>query len=324
MSNQDNNSSVQGGQVHESEHVHEDGQVSQNGQTQPIQDGVQNDIFSSNQTPPISAENPNQNQSNTPEFSQNNENQPLITETQPQPTRETTINSDPADGQANINFDNYTPDLIGDSGNNNNQNNSAKNQENGSKVGLIITVILIVFVAVGLWYSNKDAGLNENNNNNGKVVVDDTPEQGSVTIVNDKSNDQVLADNGNTVKITAYYNKISSNECENVALLEREVEKKYNSEVINTVRGLLTPLTDSEISQGWLTSLPVGTNLKYVKIKNGLAEVSLSSALRNVAGSCRVLAIRSQIEKTLLQFPYIKSVKICIENDCNQDEILQP
>jgi len=83
-------------------------------------------------------------------------------------------------------------------------------------------------------------------------------------------------------------------------------------------------LTPEELNAGWSTNIPLGTYLRYVNIKGGVAEVSLSSELGKSAGSCAVTAIRSQIEKTLLQFSYISSVKICVENNCNQDEILQP
>ena len=154
------------------------------------------------------------------------------------------------------------------------------------------------------------------------MVVDDTKEDGQVKIVN--GNSEELANKGEAVKITAYYNKVSTNECENVIPLEREVEKKYDSDVINTVRGLLIPLTNDELGQGWISSIPDQTFLKSVVIKDGVAQATFSAALNNVAGSCRVLAIRSQIEKTLLQFSYIKSVTICIDGNCRQDEILQP
>ena len=147
-------------------------------------------------------------------------------------------------------------------------------------------------------------------------------ENGEVKIVDDNS--AKLIDKGETVKIIAYYNKLSSNECENVIPLEREVEKKYDSDIINTVRGLLTPLTNDEMGQGWISSIPDQTYLKSVTIKDGVAQATFSDSLNRVAGSCRVLAIRSQVEKTLLQFSYIKSVTICIENNCRQDEILQP
>ena len=293
MSNQENNLSTQGEQP-----------AIQDGQAQPNQGGVQDTTFASNQTPLINAENPDQNQANIPEFSQNNNNQQ-------QPN------------QTNISFDSYSPDLNTVKSENSGSGHlpSSDPEEKGSRMGTVITIILMIVIAVGIWYTNKDNQELTNNTDN-PVVVDDTKEDGQVKIVN--GNPEELANKSETIKITAYYNKLSSNECENVIPLQREVEKKYDSEVINTIRGFLTPLTNEELSQGWISSLPDQTYLKSVVIKDGVAQATFSTALNNVAGSCRVLAIRSQIEKTLLQFSYIKSVTICIDNNCRQDEILQP
>ena len=94
--------------------------------------------------------------------------------------------------------------------------------------------------------------------------------------------------------------------------------------MVNTVRGLLTPLSSDELAQGWSSSIPLGTYLRNVVIKDGVAKITLSANLNKVAGSCAVTAARAQIEKTLLQFSYINSVEICVDDNCNQDEILQP
>jgi len=199
-------------------------------------------------------------------------------------------------------------------------------KDQGSRMGMIITIVLIVIIIGGIWQSNKDREVNiTNTDDEVNIIVDSNQETGSVTIVNGAEvvNQDIFA-GIETIKIKAYYNKEGDNECENVALLERTVEKKYDSPVINTVRGLLTPLSSEELKAGYLSSIPEGTYLRSVGIENGVAKVVLSSALNNVAGSCRVMAIRSQIEKTLLQFSYIKSVDICIDANCNQDEILQP
>ena len=287
MSDQDNNSSSQGQP------------------TQPIQDEIKNTTFSSNQTPVVNAENNSGNQSSAPEFSQNPTNQPQSS-------------------QANISFESYSPEINTIKSENTGNYNTPKPEpeEKGSKMGTAITVILMIVIAVGIWYTNKDNNELTNNANDNQLVVDDTKENGEVKIVDDNS--AKLIDKGETVKIIAYYNKLSSNECENVIPLEREVEKKYDSDIINTVRGLLTPLTNDEMGQGWISSIPDQTYLKSVTIKDGVAQATFSDSLNRVAGSCRVLAIRSQVEKTLLQFSYIKSVTICIENNCRQDEILQP
>lgn len=206
-------------------------------------------------------------------------------------------------------------------------NLESNNNDKSSRLGMAITIGLIIIIIAGIWQANSDnkEKILTDNDNKVNIVVDSNEETGNVTIVNgEKVENKEINLNPDTVKIVAYYNKSMSNDCEDVKPLERTIEKKYDSPVINTVRGLLTPLSEDETKAGWLSNIPAGTYLRSVTIVNGVAEVVFSSALSNVAGSCRVMAIRSQIEKTLLQFPYIKSVSICIDNNCHQDQILQP
>ena len=94
--------------------------------------------------------------------------------------------------------------------------------------------------------------------------------------------------------------------------------------MVNTVRGLLTGLSQQEKSAGWFSSIPDGTFLNHVKVNNGMAMINLNDNLNNVGGSCLVSAIRAQIEQTLLQFSYINAVTICVDANCQPDEILQP
>lgn len=230
-----------------------------------------------------------------------------------------------------VNLDEYTSEIKNseekNSSNSDHQKNNNQMDDKSSRLGTIITIVLIIIIVFGIWQSNQDkGGQTGDDDNNVTVVVDSTKETGSVTIVNGaKVNSENSNISGETTKIVAYYNKTSNgNECENVMALERTVEKKYESNVINTVRGLLTPLSSDELSKGWISSIPEGTYLRNITVKDGVAQVVFSSALKNVAGSCRVMAIRSQIEKTILQFSYIKKVNICIDDNCQQDEILQP
>lgn len=81
--------------------------------------------------------------------------------------------------------------------------------------------------------------------------------------------------------------------------------------------------TWNEARQGYLTSIPEGVVIQRLVIQDGTAEVGLNEQLEEgVAGSCRVRAIRSQIENTLRQFQSVDSVVISV--DGRIDEILQP
>lgn len=72
---------------------------------------------------------------------------------------------------------------------------------------------------------------------------------------------------------------------------------------------------------GYLTSIPERVAVRRLWIQDGVAHVDFNSAL-NAGGSCRVAAIRSQVEHTLEQFPSVTSVVISV--DGNVEEALQP
>lgn len=89
------------------------------------------------------------------------------------------------------------------------------------------------------------------------------------------------------------------------------------------VRELLRGLTSAEGALGFITALNPGVELLSLTIENGVAKADFNGALvTNVAGSCRVMAIRSQIENTLKQFPSVKSVIISVNGE--SEDILQP
>ena len=79
-----------------------------------------------------------------------------------------------------------------------------------------------------------------------------------------------------------------------------------------------------EQQQGFFTNLPEGLEVKSIQDEDGDVTVTFNKALvQGVAGSCRVQAIRSQIERTLRQFPFVKGVTIAVEG-VPDAEVLQP
>lgn len=81
--------------------------------------------------------------------------------------------------------------------------------------------------------------------------------------------------------------------------------------------------SSTESSEGYISSLPQGVILNSLRIENGTAFADFNSALEeSVGGSCRVIAIRSQIEQTLKQFPTVQRVVISING--RTEDILQP
>lgn len=81
------------------------------------------------------------------------------------------------------------------------------------------------------------------------------------------------------------------------------------------IEQLLRGPTVDERRNSFATEIPTGTRLKDIVINNGLAEVDFSREMNSAAGSCRVTAIRAQVERTLRQFPTVRRVVISVEGD---------
>jgi spore germination protein GerM len=86
---------------------------------------------------------------------------------------------------------------------------------------------------------------------------------------------------------------------------------------------LLKGVSDTEKTAGYSTSINGGVLLQKFEVKNKVAYVDFSSGLdEKTAGSCRVTAIRAQIENTLNNLSDIDSTIISING--KTAEILQP
>src|SRR5688572_28867930 len=89
------------------------------------------------------------------------------------------------------------------------------------------------------------------------------------------------------------------------------------------LEALLKGPTEEEKEAGYFTSLPEGVALESFALAKAEARADFSSELHAVAGSCRVLSIRAQVERTLEQFTEVSSVVISIDGG-SPDEALQP
>jgi len=111
-------------------------------------------------------------------------------------------------------------------------------------------------------------------------------------------------------------------ECEETKSVVREVPKMATIGG-TTLEELLKGPTSAEQSQGFSTAINTGVKVNSLTISDGTARVDFNSNLNeSVAGSCRVLAIRAQIEETLKQFPTVQNVIISI--DGKTENILEP
>ena len=111
-------------------------------------------------------------------------------------------------------------------------------------------------------------------------------------------------------------------ECEKVVPAIRSIAKV---EKIGTasLEELLKGPNNEEKTFGFATLIPTNAKLQTFTIEGTVGRPDFTAELdKDVAGSCRVLAIRAQIEKTILQFSTIESVIISIEG--RTEDILQP
>ncbi|MDD5751822.1 MAG: GerMN domain-containing protein, partial [Candidatus Peribacteraceae bacterium] len=89
------------------------------------------------------------------------------------------------------------------------------------------------------------------------------------------------------------------------------------------LRELLQGPSLSEGRQQFFTSIPDGVRVQDAAWADGVLTVDFSSALMEErGGSCRVTAIRAQIEQTLKQFPSVRSVRITVNGE--EEGVLEP
>lgn len=111
-------------------------------------------------------------------------------------------------------------------------------------------------------------------------------------------------------------------DCTRVHPVERRVIAR-DDPARAALQALLAGPTPEERRRGVLTAVPEGATLREVSIRDGVAVADFDAGLeRGVAGSCRVLAIRAQIERTLRALPGVREVVISVEG--RTEEALQP
>ncbi|MEK7063031.1 MAG: GerMN domain-containing protein [Patescibacteria group bacterium] len=108
--------------------------------------------------------------------------------------------------------------------------------------------------------------------------------------------------------------------CEATVVVKRKVP---NAETLGpgVLDALIKGLSSKE-SRSLYTSIDPAILLQKFEIKNKVAFVDFSSLGQNIGGSCKVIAIRSQIEKTLTDLPDINSVVISVNGET--EGILEP
>lgn len=132
--------------------------------------------------------------------------------------------------------------------------------------------------------------------------------------------------NPDTVKVKIFLGRTGFDEadaCDTVYPVERLVSSKtqiYRAALSELIGGP----TPAEKADGYFTSLPGRVTLKSVAADAaGTVTANFDPGLESgVAGSCRVIAIRAQIENTLRQFPEVRDVVLSVNG--RADDVLQP
>jgi len=111
-------------------------------------------------------------------------------------------------------------------------------------------------------------------------------------------------------------------DCSRTIAVERQVSKTQ-AVARASLEALLRGATAEEENQGYPSSINPGVRIQRLSIEDGVATVDFNKQLEyQMGGSCRVIAIRSQITDTLMQFPTVEEVIISV--DGRTEDILQP
>ena len=130
----------------------------------------------------------------------------------------------------------------------------------------------------------------------------------------------------NSMMVQVFFSKSSLNsnteDCATVYRAQRRVAKSATVAKA-ALEELLAGPALNERQAGFITSINSGVKIQNLTIENGVAKADFDDKLNfQVGGSCRVAAIRSQIENTLKQFSTVKNVVISING--RTEDILQP
>lgn len=128
-----------------------------------------------------------------------------------------------------------------------------------------------------------------------------------------------------TLTVKAYFNNDKMDpefSCNKVFPVERRIVKTQ-AVARGALEELLKGTTSAEEAKGFFTSINSGVKIQKLNIENGVAKVEFDEQLEfQVGGSCRVSAIRAQINQTLKQFSSVKEVIISVNG--RTEDVLQP
>jgi hypothetical protein len=119
----------------------------------------------------------------------------------------------------------------------------------------------------------------------------------------------------------ANFNMGSGNDCSEVFPVKRRVP---NAEILgpSALDALLNGPLPEERAKGYESAINDGVIIQKFDVENGVAYVDFNSKFSEVGGSCKVIAIRSQIEKTIDDLPGLNGAVISVNG--KTEGILEP
>lgn len=159
-----------------------------------------------------------------------------------------------------------------------------------------------------------------------RVLISSTIDQAPGTT--EVSDTKEVAPSAEGLKVKVYFHNGElgpADDCSLVFPVERVVRDGYDATGMkDALVELLSGPSAEEKSIGYTSAIPDGAALKDVSTDaKGVTIADFAASLeRGVAGSCRVQAIRAQIETTLRQFPATRDVIVSVEGRI--DDALQP
>ncbi len=163
------------------------------------------------------------------------------------------------------------------------------------------------------------------------------PSGGTGLLVLERANPSGLAENAGRAVVPVRFDEAAPRRKAVLAFFNRPAGGRHDCRAVwpvargvepgrETARAALDELlegpTPAERDRGFLTNLPSGVGVRSLAVKRGTARVDFDEGLRRVAGSCRVRAVRAQVERTLEQVPSVETVVISVEGD--EATALQP
>jgi spore germination protein GerM len=126
-----------------------------------------------------------------------------------------------------------------------------------------------------------------------------------------------------SLAISVFFSKGAPLDCSVVQGVPRTIDPAKNA-YREALAALLAGPTADEKAGGYTTSIPTAAKVRSVSVNAaGTVTVDFDEGIqRGVAGSCRVGAIRAQVERTLRQFPEVRDVVISVRGDT--ETVLQP